>query len=206
MPPCFFLSHWLTVTASRPGNANGSITRQRHLHPRLLSRLKQPLSGVSSRPCRGLNGVSRSQRSERMLLGIFTSSWIKRSLMRESAHILSVCSPPRNRRLCSGCGHELQPRITAGRSRARESETFNYPASENGGSWTVSVHWSENVDISIHVDTSSFDNSVSTIKHHIDGLTGAVVATEAAQLEEKVRGANAIGQSVTDRVLSIDWI
>jgi hypothetical protein len=47
------------------------------------------------------------------------------------------------------------------------------------------------------VDTSSFDHSVSTIKHHIDGLTVAVAATEAAQLEEKVRGANAIGQSVT---------
>jgi hypothetical protein len=78
-----------------------------------------------------------------------------------------------------------------------EYETVDYPASENGGSMSVSVHWSENVGISIHVDTSSFDHSVSTIKHHIDGLTGAVVATEAAQLEEKVRSATAISQSVT---------
>jgi DNA-binding transcriptional regulator GbsR (MarR family) len=48
------------------------------------------------------------------------------------------------------------------------------------------------------VDTSSFDNSVSTIKHHIDALTGAVVATEAGQIEEKARAANAVGQAVTD--------
>jgi len=76
-------------------------------------------------------------------------------------------------------------------------DTVNYPASENGGSMSVSVDWSESVGISVYVDTSSFDHSVSTIKHHIDGLTGAVVATEAAQIEEKVRGANAIGESVT---------
>ena len=78
-----------------------------------------------------------------------------------------------------------------------ESETFDYPASENGGSRTVTVRWSEEVEIDIHVDTSSFDHSVSTIKHHIDALTGSVVATEAAQLAEKERGAYAIGQSVT---------
>lgn len=72
-----------------------------------------------------------------------------------------------------------------------------HPASEESSSETVSVNWSEDVDITIHVDTSSFDHSVTTIKDHIDGLTGAVVATEAAQIEETSRGANAIGQSVT---------
>jgi adenosyl cobinamide kinase/adenosyl cobinamide phosphate guanylyltransferase len=77
------------------------------------------------------------------------------------------------------------------------SETVSYPASEHGSSHTVTLHWSENVGVSIHVDTSSFDHSVTTLKHHIDGLTGAVVATEAAQIEEKVRGADAIGKSVT---------
>lgn len=78
-----------------------------------------------------------------------------------------------------------------------EHKTVDYPASENGGSMTVSVHWSEDVDIAIHVDTSSFDHSVSTIKHHIDGLTTAVVATEAAQIAERSRSAEEIGQSVT---------
>ena len=74
-----------------------------------------------------------------------------------------------------------------------------HPASEtSSSSETVSVHWSEDVNIVITVDTSSFDNSVSTIKHHIDGLAGAVIATEAGQIEEKARGANAIGQAVTD--------
>jgi len=73
----------------------------------------------------------------------------------------------------------------------------SYPASEEGGTIEGSVHWSEDVNIVITVDTSSFDHSVTTIKHHIDGLTGAVVATEVAQIEEKKRSANAIGQSVT---------
>jgi len=73
-----------------------------------------------------------------------------------------------------------------------------HPASETSSSETVSVHWSEDVNIVITVDTSSFDNSVSTIKHHIDGLAGAVIATEAGQIEEKARGANAIGQAVTN--------
>jgi hypothetical protein len=73
----------------------------------------------------------------------------------------------------------------------------SYPASENGGTIDGYVNWSEDVNITIHVDTSSFDQSVSMIKYHIDGLTGAVVATEAAQIEERVRSADAIGQSVT---------
>lgn len=72
-----------------------------------------------------------------------------------------------------------------------------HPASETSSSETISVTWHDRVDITINVDTSSFDQSVTTIKHHIDGLTGAVLATEAAQLAEKVRGANAISQSVT---------
>jgi hypothetical protein len=72
-----------------------------------------------------------------------------------------------------------------------------HPASDTSSTETVSVHWSEDVNIAITVDTSSFDHSVSALKNHIDILTGAVVATEAAQIEEKVRSANAISQSVT---------
>ncbi len=78
-----------------------------------------------------------------------------------------------------------------------EYVTVHHPASESSSSETISVDWSEDVDIEVFVDTSSFDDGVSTIKHHIDGLTGAVVATEAAQIEEKIRGTNAISQSVT---------
>ena len=70
-----------------------------------------------------------------------------------------------------------------------------HPASETSSSETVSVHWSEDVNIVITVDTSSFDNSVSTIKHHIDGLAGAVIATEAGQIEEPRRQAGrAVGR------------
>jgi hypothetical protein len=73
----------------------------------------------------------------------------------------------------------------------------SYPASEHGGTISGHANWSEEVTITIQVDTSSFDHSVSTIKHHIDGLTTAVVATEAAQIAERVRSADEIGQSVT---------
>jgi hypothetical protein len=73
----------------------------------------------------------------------------------------------------------------------------SYPASEHGGTISGHANWSEEVTITIQVDTSSFDHSVAAIKGHIDGLTGAVVATEAAQIEERVRSADAIGQSVT---------
>jgi hypothetical protein len=77
------------------------------------------------------------------------------------------------------------------------SDSFDYPASESGGSKHVSMHWSEDVHIEIGVDTSSFDHGVGRLKGHIDVLTGAVVTTEAAQIEEKVRGAAAIGDCVT---------
>ena len=78
-----------------------------------------------------------------------------------------------------------------------QSYSASYGASERGGTVNGTVHWSENVNIDITVDTNSFDQGVMSLKHHIDGLTGAVVATEAAQIQEKIRGANAISQSVT---------
>ena len=61
----------------------------------------------------------------------------------------------------------------------------------------MSLNWSENVSIDILVDTSNFDYGVASLKHHVDGLTGAVVTTEALHIEEKIQSASAIGQSVT---------
>jgi hypothetical protein len=75
--------------------------------------------------------------------------------------------------------------------------TYSYPASEDGGSDSITLSWSEDVNIDILVDTSSFDYSVESLKHHVDGLTGAVVTTEALQIEEKAQSASAISQSVT---------
>lgn len=63
------------------------------------------------------------------------------------------------------------------------SGTVRYPASQNGGS--VSYSGSEPVYITIDVDTDDFDASVSNCNQTVNGLTAAVVATEAAQVESK---------------------
>jgi hypothetical protein len=61
---------------------------------------------------------------------------------------------------------------------------YNYPASEKGGS--SSVHYSgtayDDVHVNINVDTDPFDNSVENCNTNVNLLTGAVVATEAAQI------------------------
>lgn len=75
--------------------------------------------------------------------------------------------------------------------------SYSYPASEKGGSSSITLSWSEDVAIDILVDTSSFDNSIASLKNHVDGLTGAVIATEALHVKEKKQSASAIGRSVT---------
>ncbi len=64
------------------------------------------------------------------------------------------------------------------------SVSYRYPASQNGGSGTA--HYSgteyEEVDVNINVDTNPFDNSVENCNRNVNMLTGAVVATEAAQI------------------------
>jgi len=76
------------------------------------------------------------------------------------------------------------------------SETFSYPASQNGGSKTV--HVSIPVNISIHVDTTPFDRSVHQCGSNVDLLTAAVVATESAEVLSKKRNANKIADSIID--------
>jgi hypothetical protein len=79
-----------------------------------------------------------------------------------------------------------------------ETVSYSYPASQHGGRDSITVHWQEPVTITIYVDTAPFDDSVSSIKHHVDVLTGSVVATQTAQVAQKVHSANAIVKSVTD--------
>lgn len=61
---------------------------------------------------------------------------------------------------------------------------YNYPASQNGGSGTA--HYSgteyEEVNVNVNVDTNPFDNSIENCNSNVNLLTGAVIATEAAQL------------------------
>ena len=74
------------------------------------------------------------------------------------------------------------------------SGTVSYPASQNGGS--VSYSGTEPVYITIDVDTDVFDASVEHCTDAVNALTGAVVATEAAQVESKRRASKQIAASI----------
>ena len=76
--------------------------------------------------------------------------------------------------------------------------TVHYPASEHGGSTTVSGEVEETIYVNIHVDTDPFDRSVNKCNNHISGLTGAVVATEAAQVQSIKKNAERLGRTITD--------
>jgi hypothetical protein len=77
------------------------------------------------------------------------------------------------------------------------SKSVSYPASQKGGSTDVSLDWQEDVEVTIFVDTSPFDDSVATIKQHVGALTGAMVATQSVHVAQKIKAARAISDSVT---------
>ena len=76
--------------------------------------------------------------------------------------------------------------------------SVSYPASEHGGTKSVSLDWQESVEVVIQVDTDRFDDNVAHLRHSVDLLSGAIVATESIYVIEKTRSANAISKSVTD--------
>ena len=65
-----------------------------------------------------------------------------------------------------------------------DTVSYDYPASEKGGRGSVYVEIEAQipVDVNIFVDTSSFDRSVEHCGNNVDLLTGAVVATEVAEI------------------------
>ncbi|MDR2394642.1 MAG: hypothetical protein LBD93_10890 [Treponema sp.] len=62
------------------------------------------------------------------------------------------------------------------------SRSVSYPKSDSGGTLNVSYSGTAPAQIVIHVDTDPFDSSVSRVNGHIDMLTGAVIAMNAAQV------------------------
>lgn len=86
------------------------------------------------------------------------------------------------------------------------TETFSYPASQSGGTRTVSVHYSgtayEDVMVNIKVDTDPFDAGVKNCNRHVDALTGSVVATEVAQVASIKQKAKQIGDTVVNGFFS----
>jgi hypothetical protein len=84
------------------------------------------------------------------------------------------------------------------------SVKYSYPASEKGGSGTA--HYSgtayEDVNVNIEVDTIPFDNSVEKCNTNVNLLTGAVVATEAAQIISIDKNAKKVGKTIVDGFFS----
>ncbi len=78
------------------------------------------------------------------------------------------------------------------------SKTVSYPASQNGGSTTVYYSGTEyeTVNVNIDVDTNPFDRSVASCNSSVNLLTGAVVATEAAQLVSIDKNAKKVAGTI----------
>lgn len=73
------------------------------------------------------------------------------------------------------------------------SGSVSYPASQNGGS----VSWSETVHVNIAIVDDPFQDEVKSLGHHVDAVTGSVVATEAAQIASKGARAVEVGTALT---------
>ena len=76
------------------------------------------------------------------------------------------------------------------------SGTVSYPASERGGTTSYSGTAYENVQVNIDVETTPFDNSVTNCNNSVNVLTGAVVATEAAQIASINNNAKKVGSTI----------
>lgn len=76
--------------------------------------------------------------------------------------------------------------------------SVSYPASQNGGSKSATVTIDIPVDIEIDVNTTPFDSSVRAVQGHVDGLTGAVVATQAAQIVTIKQSSQKIADTVVN--------
>ncbi|GAB1416978.1 hypothetical protein MASR2M117_23840 [Paludibacter sp.] len=78
------------------------------------------------------------------------------------------------------------------------SISYSYPASSNGGSGTA--HYSgteyEDVNVTIKVDTDPFDASVENCNSDVNMLTGAVVATEVAQIASIDENSKKVGSTI----------
>jgi hypothetical protein len=82
------------------------------------------------------------------------------------------------------------------------SGSVSYPPSESGGSKSYSGTAYEDVYVDIDVDTTPFDRSVGQCTNKVDVLTGAVVATEAAQVASIKQKARQVGDTIVNGFFS----
>jgi hypothetical protein len=78
------------------------------------------------------------------------------------------------------------------------SGSVGYPASQHGGRVSYSGSAYEDVTVNIDVDTNPFDRSVESCSNTVNLLTGAVVATEAAQIASINSSAKKVGKTIVD--------
>lgn len=76
------------------------------------------------------------------------------------------------------------------------SGTVSYPASEHGGTTSYSGTAYEEVVVDIDVDTNPFDREVRDCNTTVGGLTGAIVATETAQVASIHQNSRKIGSTI----------
>ena len=76
--------------------------------------------------------------------------------------------------------------------------SYSYPASQSGGSGSKAVTVDIPVDVNIHVDTDPFDRSIDNCNRNVNLLTGAVVATEAAQIVSIDQNAKKIAGTIIE--------
>lgn len=78
------------------------------------------------------------------------------------------------------------------------SKSVSYPKSDSGGSLTVNFSGTVPLDITIDVDTTPFDDSVSGVKRSVDVLTGAVTAMNVAQCAAIQQTTKDVSKSLID--------
>jgi hypothetical protein len=72
----------------------------------------------------------------------------------------------------------------------------------NRGSKDINIDASIPIKVDIHVDTKPFDKGVSNINSNIDLLTGAVVASEAAQVQSIYENSEKVGSTIVNGFFS----
>lgn len=76
------------------------------------------------------------------------------------------------------------------------SGSVSYPASQNGGTVSYSGTASKVVSVRVTVDTNPFDRSVQHCNSCVNTLTGAIVATESAQVASIRDKADKVGNAI----------
>jgi len=82
------------------------------------------------------------------------------------------------------------------------SKSYSYPASQSGGTGSVTIYIDVPINVEILVDTDPFDTSVNRAQSHLNVLTEAVIASEAAEVIAINEGAEKISNSIVSGFFS----